>query len=164
MTGVQTCALPIWITDPTQAEATTQGQIWRYNDGNTGIFPMTKGLVEYIGKELPEAKLVMFSMTNMSWDMVNSMSIKDNPCFSVLNPDGSLSIEKLKSSNAYISSEKYAWGLEQTANYYGLQFIPVHKIWGVTFQNWGTYYNSLDVHPKKIGYDRVAEVLAAHVV
>ena len=110
-----------------------------------------KGLIEYLKTNLPNATLYWFIPTYYNIDF-NDNSIK--------NEDGSFSKEKYEATAIYKRWRALKDCQLKVCEYYNLSVKDIDTLSEIDLTNITMYYNSDNVHPKKEGYERWAEVLS----
>lgn len=103
-----------------------------------------KGVVETLQENFPNAILVPFTMFDNAFNEGNY-----NPRFDMVD----------YRTNRFPKMYKRVKVLLDVAEYYLIKGIDVLKLCGISPFNFKTFYNYNDVHPKKEGYQRIAETL-----
>lgn len=123
-----------------------------------------KGVIEYLTRNIPNVRIVIFTMNNVSWNFSTGiLTDTDKAQINVKYADGSFNINAIKGSKQYDRQAKCNAGWKNVAEYYSLQFIDLADLCGINANNWSEFYNSNDVHLIPAKYDRIAEVLANYV-
>ena len=138
-------------TDPAQ---------WHEVESNYDSYKWGKALIELLHKEIPSAKIFIFTMPIDMWDYTTN---KTEQGVSMLYPDGTFNVQALYNSPRHKRAVQNWKGWRTLADYYNVGFIDVANKIGISAINNPTYYPSNDVHPNDKGYDRVAEILAKEV-
>ena len=132
---------------------------WHELYANADAYIWAKAAVELLQREIPTAKIFVWTLNTESWDYENN-TIEGN---SVLYPDGTLNVQAIYNSDRHKRMVQNLDGWEKVAKYYHLGFIPISEMNSISPANHKYYYASDDVHPTQEGYDRVAEILARNV-
>jgi hypothetical protein len=121
-----------------------------YWNSDISLYSTYKGIIEYLKKELPQAKIY--------WAMPFSVSV-DFSSSEFKNADGSWSQDKFIESKTY-KTQKLIYDIQkEVCEYYGVPYIDMVKSSGMDITNIETFFNSNNVHPKAIGYKRYAETI-----
>ena len=132
---------------------------WHDLNANMDAYIWIKAAVELLQREIPTAKIFVWTLCTESWNYANN-TIEGN---SVLYPDGTLNVQAIYNSNTHKRMVQNVEGWEKVAKYYHLGFIPISEMNSISPANHKYYYASEDVHPTQEGYDMVAEILAKNV-
>ena len=128
-------------------------------------YSFIRGAIEYLTENIPEAKIVIFSMPGIAWNFdTGILTDRDGTEVNVKYADGNINCNAIKNTKMYAFAVGANTGLKNVAEFYSVQFIDVEKLCGFNPNNWSTYYNSNDGHCKPIGYERIADVLANSVI
>lgn len=132
---------------------------WHDLNANMDAYIWIKAAVELLQREIPTAKIFVWTLCTESWNYTNN-TIEGK---SVLYPDGTLNVQAIYDSPRHKRMVQNVEGWEKVAKYYHLGFIPISEMNSISPANHKYYYASEDVHPTQEGYDRVAEILADNV-
>ena len=138
----------------------TDSTYWHELASNFDSYKWCKAMVELLQKEIPRAKIYIFTMPFDMWDY-DANETSDG--ISLLYPDGTFNVQALYDSERHKRVEQNWKGWETVAKYYNLGFIPVSNMYCISPINNSIYYTSNNVHPTQEGYDRVAEILSKNV-
>ena len=114
------------------------------------LFSIYKGLIEYLQKEIPQAKLYWVAPFSIGVDFSANTYKKS---------DGSWSQDKYRQSELYKSNRKLYEVQKAVCEYYDILFLDLDSKSGMSIINIENYFNTNNVHPKKVGYDRYAEAI-----
>lgn len=106
-----------------------------------------KGAVEYLLENIPTVKIVIISLPYYP--------IKKNDFLTELGQDQ----EAFLNSSTYISNRKRVTLMKNVAEYYNLPFVDFEKDAYISLSNYFNYFPENDVHPYKIGYERLADCI-----
>lgn len=132
---------------------------WHDLNANMDAYIWIKAAVELLQKEIPTAKIFVWTLCTESWNYTDN-TIEGK---SVLYPDGTLNVQAIYDSLRHKRMVQNVEGWEKVAKYYHLGFIPISEMNSISPANHKYYYATEDVHPTQEGYDRVAEILANNV-
>ena len=138
----------------------TDSTYWHELSQNFDSYKWCKAMVELLQKEIPRAKIYIFTMPFDMWDYSTN---ETSDGINLLYPDGTFNVQALYDSERHKRVEQNWKGWETVAKYYNLGFIPVGNMFNISPINNSTYYTSNNVHPTQEGYDRVAEILSENV-
>lgn len=137
---------------------------WIICTAENNSYMFIKGTIEYLTRNIPNVRIVIFTMNNISWNFATGiLTDSDKTQINVKYADGSFNINAIKGSKQYDRQVKCNAGWKNVAEYYNLQFIDLADLCGINANNWSEFYNSNDVHLIPAKYDRIAEVLANYV-
>lgn len=108
-----------------------------------------KGAVEYLLENIPTVKIVIISLPYYP--------IEKNDFLTELGQDQ----EAFLSSSTYTSNRKRVTLMKNIAEYYNLPFVDFEKDAYISLSNYFNYFPERDVHPYKIGYERLADCICA---
>ena len=114
------------------------------------LFSIYKGIIEYLQKEIPQAKLYWVAPFSIGVDFSANTYKKS---------DGSWSQDKYRQSELYKSNRKLYEVQKAVCEYYDILFLDLDSKSGMSIINVESYFNTNNVHPKKEGYDRYAEAI-----
>ena len=122
------------------------------NWNSPNLYQMYKGIIEKLQSERPTVRIV--------WIMPTIWTVKYNPKDSKdTNSDGSFNMYKVLEDLDY----KRRWKLfeiqKEVCEYYGIEYVEIYKKAGITPYNIETYYNSGDIHPKRLTYTKWANII-----
>ena len=126
-------------------------QYWKYQQGYTDPYSFMKGNIEYIQKNKPYTKIVLFAAP--------FYAIKPE----IKRADGTWDVETYVNSNEVKYLNRYK-GIfcKYLADFYGLQYIDCLHLNVMT--NWQEFYNSANnVHYNNKLKERIAETIARNV-
>lgn len=106
-----------------------------------------KGAVEYLLENIPTVKIVIISLPYYP--------IKKNDFLTELGQDQ----EAFLNSSTYTSNRKRVTLMKNIAEYYNLPFVDFEKDAYISLSNYFNYFPENDVHPYKIGYERLADCI-----
>lgn len=109
-----------------------------------------KGLIEYLQTEIPQAKLYWVAPFAESIDFSSDIYKKSN---------GTWSQDKFRNSDTYKSHRKLYDAQKSVCEYYNIPFLDLGSLSGMSILNIETFFNTNNVHPKSVGYDRYAETI-----
>lgn len=138
----------------------TDSSYWHELESNFDSYKWCKALIESLQKEIPRAKIFIFTMPFDMWDY-STNETEDGT--SLLYADGTFNVQALYNSDRHKRVEQNWKGWETVAKYYNVGFIPIGNTLCISPINNSTYYTSNNVHPTQEGYDRVAEILSENV-
>ena len=67
--------------------------------------------------------------------------------------------DKFRNSDLYKSHRKLYDVQKSVCEYYNIPFLDLDSVGGMSILNIETFFNTNNVHPKSIGYDRYAETI-----
>ena len=108
-----------------------------------------KGAVEYLLENIPTVKIVIISLPYYP--------IEKNEFLTELGQDQ----EAFLNSSTYTSNRKRVTLMKNIAEYYNLPFVDFEKDAYISLSNYFNYFPERDVHPYKIGYERLADCICA---
>ena len=114
------------------------------------LFSIYKGLIEYLQKEIPQTKLYWVAPFSIGVDFSANTYKKS---------DGSWSQDKYRQSELYKSNRRLYEVQKAVCEYYNILFLDLDSKSGMSIINIENYFNTNNVHPKKLGYDRYAEAI-----
>ena len=117
---------------------------------NISLHSIYKGIIEYLQTELPQAKLY--------WVAPFAEAI-DFKLDTYKKLDGTWSQDKFRNSDLYKSHRKLYDVQKSVCEYYNIPFLDLDSVGGMSILNIETFFNTNNVHPKSIGYDRYAETI-----
>jgi hypothetical protein len=86
---------------------------WKEINENTDCYKWMKAMVELLSKNIPDAVLVFFSMSDDMWNFATGTLTEGGVTHNLLFPDGSFNIVALYATPRHIRSEACAAGMEE---------------------------------------------------
>ena len=115
------------------------------------LYSAYKGLIEYLRTELPNTMLYFV--------MPFSVNVNFNDSSSLKNEDGTWSQDKFVNSGIYKTMVGVNDVQKEVCNYYGIQYLDLVKYGGIGINNIENFFYSNNVHPKREGYKKYAEMI-----
>lgn len=137
-------------------ESWLNGDNWTKNYGTESWSTETlarvyKGLIEYLQRELPTAKIIWLIPTSCSYNYVNGAK----------REDGTLDYEAAYSSNYATRYRKLCDFQKKICTMYGIEYIDLNAVSGISFVNaYPLFYPNNNVHPNLLGYERWGECIS----
>lgn len=137
-----------YFTGYTDAEWTNTDK-WAYS---ISLYATYKGLIEYLRRELPTSKLFWVIPFTASIDLTST---------ALKNADGTWSNDKFLQSQNWQRYKALFDVQREVCKYYELPIIDIVANGHIGINNFETYFNSNNVHPKIEGYNRYADTILA---
>lgn len=118
------------------------------------LYAQYKGLIQYLQESLPSASLIWLAPACIYADFGNNQYKR---------ADGTWDVDSYKASSVYQSYESLKTIQKTVSEYYGIPFIDLEKLSGITLFNGSVYFYSNNIHPKLAGYQRWADFIAKYI-
>lgn len=115
------------------------------------LYSAYKGLIEYVQTNRPTADFYWFIPTRYG------LTLSDYH-----DANGNIDINAFKASQANIDYQSLVDIQIEVCELYGLQYLDMTKLSGITLFNFSTFYNENNVHPKEAGDIRFGETIFKH--
>lgn len=133
---------------------------WKYDFHNLKLYAGYKGLIEYLQKELPTTNLIWIAPTRFKIQTdVNGTDYDPNLWYA----DGTFNFSAYQLTADYLDYQELIEVAENTCNMYGVPFINLMKLSGISTANLLDFHDNLNVHPKTAGYEQWGKTLAKNI-